>query len=168
MSATVAPQDVAKLLAKLGKAAPIAIAKGVRRSTARGVATLVQRNPVDTGNMKASWRSTNGGIDSIAKIENKAPHAGIVENGARPHPVSQEGWMAIYQWARRHFSGSGKSNKDGLDSGLAAITNGIVHKLRTKGQHPTLFVKDSRDDLARFARSEVEKALREELDKVQP
>lgn len=191
-----APEQLAGALAK-GKAGLMdAVRRGVRNSARRGRAHLVRVTPKDSGLLKASWKDTTTGpgatSTTVAMVYNDAPYAGIVEAGARPHPVSEEGQLAIYEWVKRHFGfqaiGSGKNRKiravsldmqtanapgEGrvrpklggklgelnMSIELVRIAEAIIHKLRTKGQAPTYFVKNSLPDLESFLADEVSRAV---------
>ena len=142
-----------------------AVGRGLR-SGARGArALLVRRTPKDNGHLKAAWRDTasrpsKGGAVVAAQVMNDAPYAGIVELGARPHPVSREGRFAILEWVRRHFPAEEPSEQE-------EIRDAIVAKLRTKGQKPTYFVRDSMDDILKLTSREVTNELRK-LSKKRP
>jgi hypothetical protein len=176
-----------------------AIRIGAIRGAERGRSFIVTRTPADQGQLRASWKVRQGiataiqrGTAMLAELINDAPHAGIVERGARPHTVSPEGWMAIYDWVIRHRvelglvteSGNARRPKKskaplaaaagipgggvGLDPEAARITGGIVWKLRTRGQAPTYFVKDNlaalRFILDTEVRNSVDAALRRARD----
>lgn len=170
------PDRVQHDLAKINKVIRKAVIKGIRSGAHAGRAILVKRSPKDTGQLKASWRVSVGEGMEIAQIFNDAPHAGIVEHGARPHPVSEEGRKAIREWVIRHFGFVGTKKRGtrrlvgknqvtvggkvrGIGSRVASqrnadmnadvdrVVDGIIHKLETKGQKPTYFVRNSREDL---------------------
>ncbi len=136
-----------------------AISYGARAGAERGRAFMVKHTPADLGQLKASWKvktvpapNVLGGDVTLAELINDAPHAAIVEFGARPHKVSAEGWQAIYEWARRHFrSESGRMRPRprntgpdrafrGPDPVIASITWAIVRKIGKVGQKATFFV----------------------------
>lgn len=157
------------------------IVRGVNAGLERGRAIMVKATPVDQGQLRASWhvmRRVNGarglnsaGVASVGELRNDAPHAGIVELGARPHGLSPAGWMAIYEWVRRHpelWAGtvlnrkgqivSGPARRDrrartaargplapyrGPDPAISMVTNAIAAKLRREGQKPTYFVRQN-------------------------
>ena len=182
---TLTPAQVPRMVRQNNKRAKRGAAKGLQRAAHRGRGVLVRRTPVDQGQLKASWRvrkAMNTGIGSgnlAAMITNSAPHAGIVEAGARPHKVGLEGWMAIYDWARRNIkftetlkSGPNKgqqskprrmSHDDYGNPMLEQITWGIVNRIAKFGQRPTWFVRDSMDILMRIAQEEVAKAVAKSL-----
>jgi hypothetical protein len=157
------------------------IVRGVNAGLERGRAIMVKATPVDQGQLRASWhvmRRVNGarglntmGTASVGELRNDAPHAGIVELGARPHGLSPAGWAALYEWVRRHpelWAGSVLNRKGTLVSGPAkrdrrartaargplrpyhgpdpvieSITNAIAMKLRREGQKPTYFIRQN-------------------------
>lgn len=152
---------------------------GLRLAAARGRTHLVRRTPVDTGQVKNAWKVT-GGLGAW-EVENDAPHAGIVERGARPHTVSQEGIAAIEQWVLRHFKAGIRSVARQRKKYGARATYGpkskrrvrsleqqyaheiavkIANKIRREGQKPTFFVRDSLPALREYVGAEVKRMLR--------
>src|SRR5262245_48635855 len=73
--------------------------RGLRRAAERSKAHLVSRTPVDMGQLKSSW-SVSEGLTGVA-LHNSSPIAGVIDLGARPHPVSKAGRQAITEWAAR-------------------------------------------------------------------
>ena len=73
--------------------------------------------------------------DGKISVDNDAPHAGLVENGARPHEVSLEGRAAIKVWCMR---------KLGLDEKEAErATWAICEKIKKVGQAPRYVMRQS-------------------------
>lgn len=157
-----------------------AIARGALAGAHRGRALIVKRTPVDMGPLKAAWRvkpgSTefSGGDTTLAELINDAPHIATVELGSRPHNVSAEGWAAIYEWVRRHYrggrlGGKGRMRPRGMFAGLqpfrgedpviTEITNAIVWRMKLHGTKPTLFVRNSTDELRNVMAVELERAI---------
>jgi hypothetical protein len=151
-----------------------ALYRGLRMGAERGRGIIVKRTPVDLGQLRASWKVK--AHDMVAELINDAPHAGIVELGARPHKVNAEGWQAIYEWVRRHpeLYGAKKPRTKvsatlaqqaqlgpfkGLDPEITSITWAIVKKIQKHGQKPTFFVRESLDLLRAALIKEVEHQL---------
>ncbi len=193
----VSPGQLPKVLNRKHTRILRAIGRGGLRGAERGRTYIVRQTPVDQGQLKATWKVMPGnpgilqgkptGIAGrlmgvrIAELRNTAPHAGIVELGARPHKTSVEGWLAIYDWVVRHrvelglVTKSGKARRvkkgkqavhaklpdggKGLDPEIAGIAWAIVRKIEKKGQEPTYFVKSSLDTLLRIVQLEVDSAL---------
>lgn len=167
MTTTLTNKQLLNVVAGMEAKVATAVLRGIRDGARAGVGLLVQKTPKDTGLLKASWKVSRVGSKlesgSLAEIVNTAPHAGIVEAGARPHPVSEEGQEAIYRWVLRHFrmTGRGSDRKvqsirdtKGKGSRLkeagrfrnaeaVKIMQGICRKLALKGQAPTYFVKQT-------------------------
>lgn len=159
-----------------------AIARGALAGAHRGRALMVRNTPTDQGQLRASWKvkpgvhEFSGVSQDLAELINDAPHISIVELGARPHAVSREGWEAIYEWVRRHFRGGvmggsgsmrprmrgagGRFAKDGKDPVIAGITWAIVRKIKKYGQKPTLFVRNSVDDLRVVMAHELDREIK--------
>lgn len=175
-----------------------AIARGALRGAHRGRAIVVRETPVDQSQLKQSWKVNPGNAALLqgqrttaarfrtallAELRNTAPHAGIVELGARPHKTSVEGWLAIYDWVVRHRVDLGLVTKSGrarrvrkgkvrvhpgleqggvgLDPEIADIAWAIVKKLERYGQEPTYFVKGNLPLLLQAVEIEVGKAIEE-------
>lgn len=173
--------ELPRALASGDKAIRAAVRKGTQIGAHRGRALIVKRTPVDQGQLKASWRVDVGLSDrtnTLAELINDAPHITMVELGARPHGMSPEGWTAIYEWVRRHYRGGKLGGKgrmrqrravvitgpyQGDDPVISEITNAIVYKIKHHGQKPTLFVRNSVDEL----RAVMAKELNAELARVE-
>lgn len=127
--------------------------------------------PSDLGQMSKSWRVVNqrrgkgktGLSQDICELLNDAPHAGVVESGARPHKVSPEGWWSIYEWVERHFPDAadegGGLDAYGNDPGFSRITWAIVRKIGREGQKPTHFVRDKMPVFMQIAHKEISHAI---------
>lgn len=139
-------KDPAKVYRRAMRNQQKAIERGVLRAKTLGLTILVERSPVDQGQLRAAWRITEDGII------NDAPHAGIVENGARPHPVGPAGILALTDWAMRH----GATDEQEAE----AIAHAIAWKIRHHGQAPTYFVRDSQRELRKILKVEVEQQLK--------
>jgi hypothetical protein len=160
-----------------------AVASGALAGAHRGRAVIVKRTPVDRGPLKAGWRVKPGATEffgpdtTLAELRNDAPHLAFVEIGTRPHAVSPEGWLAIYEWVRRHFRGGelggrGRMRKPrdftvedlrgpfrGPDPVISRITNAIVMRIRRKGTKPTFFVRNSIEELQAVMVAELLRAI---------
>jgi hypothetical protein len=103
-------------------------------------------SPVDTGDYKSSWRAVKNDIRGGVDLINDAPHAGIIEQGARPHmPPLQP----LIDWARRkaadiglvqlatgkQYGGPSSLNQD-QDAAVIRFARAIQHKIAAQGQAP--------------------------------
>lgn len=144
MSVKVHPKDLMPELRTRMKKTPEVIMRGMNAGMMQGQAILASRSPSSSGNLRASWKTRRGRVAGgkmtvEPELYNDAPYAGIVEEGARPHPVNKEGIAALTRWARLTF---------GVDDVEASrIANAVAWKIRRKGQKATYFVRDSTDDL---------------------
>jgi hypothetical protein len=153
-----------------------ALSRGLRIGAERGRGILVKLSPTDLGQLRASWKVKAD--EWTSELINDAPHAGIVELGARPHKVSAEGWAAIYEWVRRHPEMYGQTKArtprwtpktaarvnalgpfQGDDPEISSITWAIVKKINREGQKATFFVRDALENLRNVLVLEVEKQL---------
>lgn len=152
--------ELAGLLKEQARALPQAARLGVRAGAMRGQAHMPKQTPVDMGQLRNSWRvGITQGFEGSAQaaLYNDAPHAGIVERGARPHPVSSEGIEALTAWAQR---------KLGLDEKAArGVAFAIAARLKERGQAPTYFTRGQMPELTRLAVNEVLRSIRKELER---
>jgi hypothetical protein len=76
------------------------------------------------------------GFQAIGPVViNDSPHGGVVEEGARPHPVSKEGQEAIYQWCIR------KLHLEEKEARQAAFL--ISQKIKHEGQEGHHLMRDA-------------------------
>lgn len=141
---TVALKGIAKRLERHDEAARIAVHQGLRSGARFGRTHLVSVTKKDRGMAKAAWKVYNGPLNArgntpAAWIENSAPYIGVLELGARPHAVSEEGRLAIFEWVLRHFrgieTGSSRTSKNLLAvSGETALgSSKLAKKLIVRG-----------------------------------
>ena len=133
MSGELTAKQLAKLLEKRAQESPEVFRRASVVAAQRARTALVKKTPVDQGIMKNAWHTVT--TADGARVENLAPHAGIVEGGARPHPVSAEGIAALTEWAIR--KGYAKDEKE-----AAPIVWGIVKRLKTEGQKGLFIARD--------------------------
>jgi hypothetical protein len=87
------------------------------------------------------------------RVENTAPHAPIVEEGARPHDVGVAGRLAIKSWAMR---------KLGLDEKEAERASfAIANKIKIEGQVGHFLMRDSSPTALEFFAQEFERLMKE-------
>lgn len=158
-SYNVTPEQLSKVLANHAKKLPQAFHKGSVKAAHRFRAMLVRESPVDTGSFKQAWVvMMNGGINKGARVHNHAPHAGIIELGARPHSVSRAGIEALTKWARRKVLGGmtkkayaasgrtapkGSKTKSWKDIEAERIAWAIAKKLEKVGQKGLYLVQNN-------------------------
>jgi len=176
------PEELPHLMRKHRERVPAAIAKGIRLSAERTRSHLVQISPVDLGQFKNAWQVSGRG--SLVEVSNSAPHAGIIERGARPHKVSREGFEAIKGWVKRKIlrgavagarrvgnagTWEGRTARakahDWVDEEATRITWAIVKKIEKEGQKGLWLVNNSMPKIKRWLEQEIKKAIIAELKK---
>lgn len=161
---TISAEQVGAILRADRDARTKGVTIGLSRAAERGKAHLMtmtkKLGKVHMGQYRASWRVVRDG-DGYTII-NDAPHAGVIELGARPHKVSPEGVEAIREWVRRKVLGYSIADADS-NAETDQITMGIVRKLAKYGQRGTFIVRDSMPELQRFVTVEIDRAIRERL-----
>lgn len=158
-----------KLLQKHAAEAPAAIARGLMKAAVHAQADLkAAKQPRDRGLFAAAWTvsSANGNV----VLHNSAPYAGILERGARPHPVSKAGREAIREWVIRKgvlfVAGKGDRqvrvtgrNKDRYESAIDSAVWAICAKIKREGQKPLWVVRDRMPKFRRYLKEELELEL---------
>ena len=152
MGIKIDPKRLGSELAKRGRISRKAVERGIQRGMARGRALLVKETPVDVGQMRNAWR-----VDKDLGIINDAPHAGVIEGGARPHKVNAAGRRALEQWAMRQLGVDEKTAK--------AVAQGTINKLAKQGQKGHFIVRDNMPRLQRMVAQEVERKLKSQAGK---
>jgi hypothetical protein len=103
--------------------------KAVIKGVARSIPDLVRASPVDTGLYAASWDFTVEETGVI--LGNFAPHAAIIEAGARPFTPPIKPLLA---WAKRVLKSS--SQPPDYDSEVWALAVGTQKKIAAEGMKP--------------------------------
>lgn len=151
---TIKPQDLAGALkregARIRTALPLAGYAAAMHFAAYLADQIDARGITDRGILKGSIQVVkNESGSSTTAIT--APHAGMVELGARPHGVSPEARQMIKEWAMRKL-GLGEPEAE-------AASWGIARKIRAEGQKPTYVVRDSMPAAGRFFGEELVRIL---------
>lgn len=156
-------KDLAKALkgedARARRALPLAAYAAAQRLRGRIIDEIDRRKITDMGILKNSIRVVKQNRDGGGRflgggnvaVRSDAPHAGIVELGARPHPVSPEGRAAIARWAARKLGLS--------DVEAERASWGIAKKIREVGQAPTYVFRSCLADGVRYYGEEIVRIL---------
>ncbi len=77
-----------------------AMRRGVAAGADRGVGLLVRKSKSVNymGQFMNSWHVPTRRDRNLVTVRNDAPHAGIIEAGARPHGVNGAGRIALLEW----------------------------------------------------------------------
>lgn len=105
------------------------IKKAVYEGCLQSLPHLVKASPVDTGQYAASWDFTV--TENAAIIGNFAPHAAIIENGARPFspPIKP-----LLEWAKRVLNDS--SQPPNYSPEVRRLAYGVRAKIQENGMMP--------------------------------
>lgn len=103
--------------------------KAVVSGVLRSLPDLVAASPVDTGQYAASWQFTE--TESSVILGNFAPHAPIIEKGARPFtpPIGP-----LLAWAKRVLKSS--SQPPNYESKVWALAKAVQNKIAAQGMKP--------------------------------
>ena len=150
---SIKPKQLASALRGEGKRVARAIVTGSYRAAQRFKAHLVDqcdaRGITDQGVFKNAFRvvKTTGG----ATVSNDAPHAGVIELGARPHPIGAPVRALIAAWCVR------KLGMDPKDAARMAYFIGL--KIEREGQKPTYIIRNNLPKAKVFFAEEVVRIL---------
>lgn len=109
------------------------------------------RGITDQGLLKKATRAIKLANGSSSVIVD-ANHAGIIELGCRPHPVSRAGRLAIKGWAMRKLN---LSEKDAESASWA-----IANKIERVGQKPKYVMRDAMKSAPTYLKEETEALLK--------
>lgn len=134
MTTEINVEDLSATLLREGKRHQQACMTAALAGARKFQALLVQRTDdlgiTDQGMLKNSWKAERTEWGAI--VYSDCPYAGIIELGARPHPVSIEGQIGIRAWAIRKL-GVPEEEAD-------SVTFLICRKIRLEGQEPKYLV----------------------------
>lgn len=123
-----------------------AVVKGVLKS----IPDLVAQSPVDTGQYAASWDFSADERRVI--LGNFAPHAPIIERGARPFTPPIRPLLA---WAKRVLRSS--SQPPDYDSEVWALAKGVQNKIAAEGMKPRHILENQIPSIIENVRMELKK-----------
>lgn len=149
MTTKVVPLDkFSKELGDLSRGQIKQFKAGVIDALAMNLKTLVERSPVDTGLYAQSWALTV--TEKSALIGNTAPHAGIIEFGARPFvpPIGP-----LLEWARRVLK------RPEIDDQCWALAKGTQMKIAEEGMEPKHVLGGALDKIVEDIRIRVKEHL---------
>lgn len=108
----------------------------------RSLPMLAMKSPVDTGQYAASWDVQDFG--DHAHIGNFAPHAPMIEYGARPFtpPIGP-----LLAWAKRVLKDP--SQPPDYSPQVWALARGTQNKIRAEGMRPRRVLSDALPDILR-------------------
>lgn len=129
MAITVNLKDFSKVLGDLHKETIETQKRSVVSGLARSIPDLVKASPVDTGLYAQSWGFTSD--EEKATLGNTAPHAPIIEFGARPFtpPIGP-----LLAWAKRVLQDD--SQPPNYSSQVWALARGTQNKIAQFGMKP--------------------------------
>jgi hypothetical protein len=142
----VSERDLARKFREVESKRPDAVVRGIASAVLASAELVAQMAPKDLGNLKRSCRGVlqpGGGYVIV-----DAPHAGIVEAGARPHwaPIAP-----LIDWARRHADSEAEAQR---------MARGTQVKIACEGQSPTYWVRRSLPKQKKILKAEVEREMR--------
>lgn len=116
----------------------------------RTIPHLAQNSPVDTGQYANSWEMTHD--EKQAMIGNFAPHAPIIEYGARPFtpPIGP-----LLAWAKRVLQDP--SQPPEYSDRVWALAKATQAKIAAVGMTPKLILTDAYDEMLKNIKAELDR-----------
>jgi hypothetical protein len=105
------------------------VKQGVVSGLAKSIRILVEASPVDTGLYAQSWDFTHD--ESSAILGNYAPHAPIIEFGARPFTPPLK---PLLEWAKRVLKSP--SQPPAYDDAVQGLARYTQQKIAREGMKP--------------------------------
>ncbi len=143
--------DFPKVFAEFGKKSVEEYKKATIAGVAKSMQQLVESSPVDTGQYASSWDMTVE--EKSAILGNYAPHASIIEFGARPFtpPIGP-----LLAWAKRVLQDP--SQPPEYSNEVWALAKGVQNKIVAVGMEPKhilenaipMIIANIRDELRRL------------------
>lgn len=103
----------------------------------RAIPRLVAKSPIDTGLYAQSWDTEINEAEGTATIGNYAPHAPIIENGARPFTPPLKPLLA---WAKRVLKDS--SQPPNYSEQVWRLAKGTQKAIAERGLKPHHIMED--------------------------
>jgi hypothetical protein len=140
-------KDLPSLFREVESKRPAAVVRGIASAILLSAEVVRRAAPKDTKELTKSVRGVlqpGGGYIIV-----DAPHAGVVEMGARPHWTSVKN---LIPWCMRHFP----------RSEAVRVAYALQAKIAREGQKPTYFMRKTLPIQRRILKAEVERELRAE------
>lgn len=128
-SKTVRLQDLSKELGEFTEESLKVQKQAVVSGMVKSIPELVRTSPVDTGQYANSWDISLS--ETRAILGNFAPHAPVIERGARPFKPPIKPLLA---WAKRVLKSS--SQPPNYDSEVWGLARGVQKKIMEEGMQP--------------------------------
>lgn len=128
--------------------------KEIRMATKIGILrsmnNLVEKSPVDTGEYASSWDFSEQEKSMI--LYNHAPHASVIEYGARPFtpPIGP-----LLAWAKRVLKDG--SQPPNYSDEVWALAKGTQKKIQQNGMKPRHVLEKALPDIIKNIMSEIDK-----------
>lgn len=150
---TFSPKDFPKELQKWARKHPEKVRRGFISGALRSIPELVANSPVDTGLYAQSWEVKHD--EQSVTIGNTAPHAAIIEFGARPFrpPIGP-----LLAWAKRVLQDP--SQPPNYSQEVWALAIGTRNKIQREGIAPRAVMQNNIDMIMKNMRLEVEREVR--------
>ena len=129
MAKVVSLQNLAKELGAVTEAHLSELKRATALGVAKSIPDLVKNSPVDTGLYAQSWDFTS--TEKAVILGNYAPHAAIIEHGARPFtpPIGP-----LLAWAKRVLRDP--SQPPNYSDRVWALAKGTQKKISLEGMRP--------------------------------
>lgn len=132
--------------------------KACERGIINSIPKLVEDSPVDTGEYARSWNYEK--TKDAIKVGNFAPHAAVIEFGARPFKPPLKPLLA---WAKRVLKDS--SQPPGYSPEVWKLALGTRRKIEEEGMEPKHILTKNNDYIKDQMRDELNQVKLEDADR---
>lgn len=149
MAVTVKLNKFADIIREFPHKTEAQVRAGVASGVARSIPDLVKASPVDQGFYAASWDMT---VEERAVVlGNRAPHASIIEDGARPFtpPITP-----LLAWAKRVLKDP--SQPPNYSPRVRSLAYGVQKKIASEGMKPQKILENMLPRIIENIRKEIE------------
>lgn len=142
-------KDLAKEIGAMPNAMLDQIKVATRKGLLRAIPHMVAKSPVDTGQYAASWDFTETEKSMI--LYNSAPHAAIIEYGARPFtpPIGP-----LLMWAKRVLKDP--SQPPDYSPKVRSLAYGVRAKIQAEGMKPRKILENEIPTILNFIKQELD------------
>jgi hypothetical protein len=146
-------RDFSKEWAKAVPKMREAMGRGLLSGVLQGQVLVMQNSPVDTGLYQSSW-DTRKISDTRVQLGNSAPHAPVIEYGARPHRPPLRPLLA---WAKRVLKDP--SAPPNYSPNVWKLARGTQNKIAKYGQPPKRILTNAIPNIVKFIKNNIRKEL---------
>jgi len=119
----------------------------------KSIPYLVKNSPIDTGLYAQSWAVQR--LENEVQIGNSAPHAAVIEFGARPFTPPLK---PLLDWAKRVLKDPSQPPR--YSDRVWSLAKYTQEKIKREGMKPRHVLQNAMEEILKNVRSEIEAVLK--------